>query len=107
MYFHVSYQVTKIFHKNLRNRFTLSGCVDAIKQKQTIPESEVRCGLVGRVLGPSGDCCSNPSQKSKTEKLAPVASLVSVYHLRTRTGIFDPANVSLKRLGGVSCLSVA
>jgi len=48
---------------------------------------------------------SNPSWvKSKTEKMAPVASLVSVHHLRPRAGW---PSVSLRGLGGVSCVSVA
>jgi len=37
---------------------------------------------------------SNPGLvKSKTEKLAPVASLVSVQHLRSRGGLVGPASV--------------
>jgi len=37
---------------------------------------------------------SNPSWvKSKTEKLSPVASLVSIYHLRARTGLVGPVSV--------------
>jgi len=31
--------------------------------------------------------------KSKTEKLAPVASLVSIHHLRPRTGLVGPVSV--------------
>jgi len=31
--------------------------------------------------------------KSKTEKLAPVASLVSIHHLRPRTGLIGPVSV--------------
>jgi len=38
----------------------------------------------------------NPGQvKSKTEKLAPVASLVTVHHLRSSAGLVGP-NVNLK-----------
>jgi len=37
---------------------------------------------------------SNPDQvKSKTEKLSPVASLVSVHQLRPRAGLVDPLSV--------------
>jgi len=37
--------------------------------------------------------------KSKTEKLAPVASPVSIYHLRSRTGLVDPVSVSSDWMG--------
>jgi len=61
--------------------------------------------------------------KSKTEKLAPVASLISVYHLRPRAGLVGPASVYSDwvgyhvylrhgtsvcwQLGEISCLSEA
>jgi len=44
--------------------------------------------------------------RSKAEKLAPVASLVSVHHLRPRAGAGWPS-VSLKWMGGVSCFCAA
>jgi len=50
---------------------------------------------VGRAFTPSaeGQGFEPGRVNSKTEKLAPVASLVSVHHLRPRTGLVGPVLV--------------
>jgi len=52
--------------------------------------------IVGRAFDPSVEVRGiriPVGVKSKTEKLAPVVSLVSVHHLRHRTGLVDPVSV--------------
>jgi len=53
-------------------------------------------GLWGRAFAPNAEgrgFRTAGQVKSKTEKLAPVASLVSVQHLRHRTGLVGPVSV--------------
>jgi len=50
------------------------------------------CGLLGRAVAPSAEV-RTPVGSSKTGKVVPVASLVSVHHIRPRAGPVSSVSV--------------